>query len=335
LTDFHRRCCEPYRRILLALGADDPAFYGIEAFPYLPVRLFKDFELKSVRDTEVIRTLTSSGTTSQKPSRIFLDKTTSLYQTRALVTIMQNFIGKKRLPMIIADSPSVIKDRRTFSARGAGLLGMSTFGRDHFFLLKENMDIDIEGAENFLTRHRDEDILIFGFTFMIWQYLYKGLLNFPGSLDLRKGILIHSGGWKKLTEEAVDDTTFKTSLRNLCGLVTSYNFYGMVEQIGSVFMECEYGSFHAPNFADIVIRDPFTWHALPYLKEGVIEVISVLPHSYPGHVLLTEDIGTIGGEDDCPCGRSGRYFSVKGRLAAAELRGCSDTHAYDGALNGI
>ena len=293
LTALHRGSCEPYRLILSALGADIAAFHEIEDFPFLPVRLFKDFELKSVRDEEVIRTLTSSGTSSQKVSRIFLDKATSLYQTRALVTIMQDFIGKKRLPMIIADSPSVIKDRRTFSARGAGILGMSNFGRDHFYLLKENMEIDIEGAGNFLARHSGEDILIFGFTFMIWQYLYKGLLNSQRSLDLGKGILIHSGGWKKLTEEAVDNATFKTSLRKVCGLARSHNFYGMVEQVGSVFMECEYGSLHAPNFADIVIRDPFTWHTLPFRKEGVIEVISLLPHSYPGHVLLTEDIGGL------------------------------------------
>ena len=51
----------------------------------------------------------------------------------------------------------------------------------------------------------------------------------------------------------------------------------------------------------------------------------LLPGSYPGHVLLTEDVGTLEGEDDCPCGRKGRYFKVHGRIAKAEVRGCSDT----------
>jgi hypothetical protein len=32
------------------------------------------------------------------------------------------------------------------------------------------------------------------------------------------------------------------------------------------------------------------------------------------------------GEDDCSCGRLGKYFQVHGRLAKAEVRGCSDTH---------
>ena len=33
------------------------------------------------------------------------------------------------------------------------------------------------------------------------------------------------------------------------------------------------------------------------------------------------------GEDDCPCGRSGKYFRINGRLKMAEIRGCSDTYA--------
>ena len=52
----------------------------------------------------------------------------------------------------------------------------------------------------------------------------------------------------------------------------------------------------------------------------------MLPTSYPGHVLLTEDEGEILGEDDCPCGRKGKYFKIYGRIKNAEVRGCSDTY---------
>lgn len=331
LTVYHERSCEPYRNILSALGFEYSSLNDISDFPYLPVRLFKDYELKSVADKDIIRTLTSSGTTFQKVSRIFLDRQTSLYQTKALVNIMQDFLGKKRLPMIIADSITVIKDRQSFSARGAGILGMSNFGRDHFYLLDENMEMDEDGLADFLARHSGKEILIFGFTFMIWQYVYKRLLTLGRSVDFGRSILIHTGGWKKLVDEAVNNETFKRSLRDLCGIRRIYNFYGMVEQVGSVFMECESGCFHAPNFADVVIRDPLNWRDLPPGREGVIEALSVLPRSYPGHILLTEDMGEIVGEDDCPCGRCGKYFTVKGRIPEAELRGCSDTHAFEGA----
>ena len=61
-------------------------------------------------------------------------------------------------------------------------------------------------------------------------------------------------------------------------------------------------------------------------EKGLIQVVSQLPESYPGHSLLTEDEGVILGEDDCPCGRKGKYFEIKGRIKNAEIRGCSDTY---------
>jgi hypothetical protein len=62
-------------------------------------------------------------------------------------------------------------------------------------------------------------------------------------------------------------------------------------------------------------------------EKGIIQVVSILPGSYPGHSLLTEDEGELLGEDDCPCGRLGKYFRISGRLKNADIRGCSDTYA--------
>ena len=101
----------------------------------------------------------------------------------------------------------------------------------------------------------------------------------------------------------------------------------MAEQAGSIFMECEYGHFHCSDYSGIVIRRPEDLSECDRGEPGIIQVLSVLPESYPGHSLLTEDEGVMLGEDDCPCGRCGAYFSVTGRLANAELRGCSDTYA--------
>ena len=92
-------------------------------------------------------------------------------------------------------------------------------------------------------------------------------------------------------------------------------------------MECECGHLHAPVFSDILIRRANDFSLAPYGEKGIIEVVSVLPESYPGHVLLTEDEGMILGEDDCPCGRKGKYFKIMGRIKNAEIRGCSDTYA--------
>ncbi|MEA2019641.1 MAG: acyl-protein synthetase [Campylobacterota bacterium] len=329
LTLKHSNKSIEYKSILNAYSINETKFNLLEDFPYLPVRLFKEYDLKSCQDKEIIKTLTSSGTTSQKVSKIYLDKETSTLQTKALIKIMQNYLGKQRLPMLIIDTKSILKDRKMFSARGAGILGLSNFGRKHTYALDENMEIDFEAIEKFLEENKDQKILIFGFTFMIWQYFYEKLKKQNKKLDLSNSILIHSGGWKKLVEKAVDNRTFKSSLKEQIGINNVHDFYGMVEQVGSIFVECECGYLHAPVFADIIIRDKMTLKPLEFGEEGIVEVLSIIPRSYPGHVLLTEDLGVIIGEDDCSCGRKGKYFKINGRLPKAELRGCSDTHAYD------
>lgn len=329
LIEHHKNRCFEYKKLLKAHGVDNKSFTTLYDMPYLSVRLFKDFNLSSTPQDKVIKTLVSSGTTSTGLSKITLDKTTAMYQTRALVNILQDFLGRKRLPMLIIDNISSVKGQTSHTARGAGILGLSNFGKDHTYILDENMELDVKLLEDFLIKHKDQNILIFGFTFMVWKYFYKKLLTLNKNYDLGKAFLIHSGGWKKLIDMAVDNSTFKSSLKDLCNITNIHNFYGMVEQVGSIFMECSHGMLHAPNFSDIVIRDPLDWKEMPFNNTGVVEVFSVLPESYPGHILLTEDTGIVHGNDDCKCGRYGKYFTIKGRVPKAELRGCSDTHAFN------
>ena len=101
----------------------------------------------------------------------------------------------------------------------------------------------------------------------------------------------------------------------------------MAEQTGCIYAECEYGHLHASIYSDIIIRDYKDFSPCKYGEKGFIQVLSSLPHSYPGHSILTEDEGIILGEDDCPCGRKGKYIKVLGRIKDAEMRGCSDTYA--------
>lgn len=325
LTRHHQQNCEAYARILQARGIDATAPAALEDLPWLPVRLFKLYELSSVGAADRFKTLTSSGTTGQAPSRIILDKQTAALQTTALVRIMQQYLGKARLPMLIIDHPGVIKDRRSFSARGAGILGLSNFGRAHMYALNDDMSLNIDALREFSRLHAGVPKLLFGFTFMVWQYFLLELERLGERPDLSGAFLFHSGGWKKLEALAVDNDEFKRRLQRATGVSHIHNFYGMVEQVGSIFVECGYGRLHSPAFADVIVRDPLSWQVVGPGTQGVIQVVSTLPRSYPGQSLMTEDLGTLLGEDDCPCGRLGRYFHVHGRMPRAEVRGCSDT----------
>jgi hypothetical protein len=324
LVAHHRAHCPPYRRILDALGSAGPArptYATLADLPWLPVRMFKTHELKSVPDDAVVKVLTSSGTTGD-PSRIYLDRDAAADQTRALARTIQTVLGSRRLPMLVVDGRGVVGDRRSYSARGAGALGMVNFGRDHVWLLDERGEPDVQALRDFLDRHGSAPFLIFGFTFMVWRYLYEVARDHR--LDLSNGVLVHSGGWKKLAEHAVDNAEFRRRFVEDTGLRSIHNFYGMVEQIGTVFLEGPSGgSLYCPDFADIIIRDPVTWAEAPVGTPGLVEVISTLPTSYPGHVLLTEDLGVVHGIDDGDW--PGKRFSILGRLPRAEARGCSDT----------
>jgi phenylacetate-coenzyme A ligase PaaK-like adenylate-forming protein len=145
-------------------------------------------------------------------------------------------------------------------------------------------------------------------------------------LDIEDGILFHIGGWKKLKDRQVDVATYNAGLRNVLGNLRIYNYYGMAEQLGSVFVECEEGHMHCSIYSDVLLRRPEDLTPVAVGETGLIELVSLLPTSYPGHVLLTEDEGSLLGQDDCPCGRLGRYFRIHGRMKGAEIRGCSDTY---------
>jgi hypothetical protein len=329
LSVVHRRDCETYRRVLDGLGSIEPSVYSsLAEVPFLPVRLFKTLKLQSISDLDVLKVLTSSGTTSQQVSRIAVDRRTSLLQTRALASIITSFIGPNRLPMVIVDSASILRNRDSLNARAAGLVGLSNFGRDHLYALDEEMRLNVPALKAFLKQHGGDRVLIFGFTFMVWQYLYQELQRMGETLALDQAILIHGGGWKKLQDQQVSNELFKQAMHQTCGIRQVHNFYGMVEQVGGIFMECESGYFHAPNVAEVLFRNFRDWSVLPIGQTGLLQSLSVLPRSYPGHSLLTEDLGAAYGIDDCTCGRKGTRFRVHGRMPQAELRGCSDTHAF-------
>ena len=111
LFEHHIKKSEKFKKMMNSIGCDLKNINSVENFPFLPVRLFKLHELKSVQDREVIKTMTSSGTTGQQVSKIYIDKHTSLIQTKVLSKIMSNFLGKARAPMIIIDSEETVKNR--------------------------------------------------------------------------------------------------------------------------------------------------------------------------------------------------------------------------------
>jgi hypothetical protein len=325
LTQHHRASCPAYRQITDLTCPKAASASMLSELPYLPISLFKYRQLRSISNEEIKLSVSSSGTSGSEKSHVDLDAETAKLSSKALNLVLGGTIGARRLPMLIIDCEAAIKGKDGIGARAAAILGLMPFGRDPCFALCDDMSVDENKISAFLKAHADEDILIYGFTFLIWQHFVA--VCEKNNYDFSRATLLHSGGWKKLTDSAVDNNAFKARLKRAAGVDKVMNFYGMAELPGTIFVENADGLLYAPCFADILIRDPVTLEVLPQGHPGLIQILSALPHSYPGHSLLTEDIGAIEATDSGAGGRYGPALRIIGRVPRAVLRGCSDVLA--------
>jgi len=323
LSLYHYKQCKEYKKIVDKIFTDLNKTKKLSELPFVHAKIFKEFNMKSVKDISLSKTLTSSGTSGKAASQINLDRKTSLLQSKTLSHIFSNIIKNKRSSIFFIDTPNVLFGPSSVSARGSAIKGFSQLFKNSHFLLDKNFNLKIKVLLNFIEKNKEQEFVIFGFTSFVWNYLINELERRKMSITKNNGILIHGGGWKKMKDQAISRNSFNKKILKNVGINTVHNYYGMVEQTGSIFLECEKGFFHSSIFSEILIRDNYLKIA-PMKKTGLIQVFSLLPLSYPGHNILTEDIGKIEGVDNCKCGRKGKYFSIIGRAPDTEIRGCSD-----------
>mgnify|MGYP003949343835 CR=1 FL=1 len=322
LSLYHYKYSKNYKLISDNIFNSITKVKEISDLPFVHSSIFKNFNLISKNTSDKILTFSSSGTTSSKQSKINLDPKTSLLQSKALSKIFSEIINRDK-DIFFVENKNFLNSKESMSAKGAAIKGFSQLCNNKYFLLDNNNKIKISILKDYLKKNQNKEFVIFGFTSSIWLNLIKEAKRKKIKLKKNQGILVHGGGWKKMHNERIDNDKFKNAVKSLLGLKQVYNYYGMIEQTGSVFLECEKGYFHCSIFSDIFIRNSKL--ELSKIKEaGLIQTLSLLPLSYPGHNILTEDMGIIHGIDDCACGKKGKYFTVLNRVPNAELRGCSD-----------
>jgi phenylacetate-coenzyme A ligase PaaK-like adenylate-forming protein len=324
LAQYHYKYSSEYRLISNILFKSISKIKKISDLPFLHVSLFKDFNLITKNKIEKVSIFSSSGTTGNKKSKIYLDYKTSILQAKTLSRIFSNIIDKET-DIFFVEKQNFLSSKDAMSAKGAAIKGFSQLCNNKYFLLNRKNKLDLKVLKKFLKKNNNKKFLIFGFTSSIWFNLINEMKKQKIKLKKNQGIVVHGGGWKKMDKFKVNNGKFKHDVKSLLGIKKVYNYYGMMEQTGSVFLECEKGFFHCSIFSDIIIRNS-KLKACKIKEAGLIQTLSLLPISYPGHNILTEDTGIIHGIDDCKCGRKGKYFSVLGRVPDSELRGCSDVN---------
>lgn len=324
LSRWHREHCPEYARIW-----PEPGHARTTAdLPFLHVGLFKHLLLQTRAEGIVHqRTLLSSSTTGNRPSRISLDERSSALQSRSSLAILTEMVGAERRPLLVLDDARNLRQRGEVSARIAAAMALRPLAVETHFLLDESAGrarTRWELLADILRRH--DDLLVYGLTFLLWTgWAQAGMPD-----DVRRALagkrihFVHSGGWKKLESLQIQQAQLEREL--LAGLdVRSavVDFYGLVEQIGIVFPLCSAGARHVPCWADVVVRDP--WTLAPLTDEpGLLQLMNVLAFGAPYHSILTEDQGRMLPEGPCTCGRQGRRFQLLNRLPQSETRGCAN-----------
>jgi hypothetical protein len=279
---------------------------------------------------EIKRTLASSATSGQTPSRIVLDAATARRMTKGVIGIIRDFIGPARRPYLVIDVSENLAARSELGARGAAIQGLQSFATECVSCLRVgeggNLQIEMETILSCAEEWKDADVLVYGFTYVIWSSFVDLLRRQGITLKMPHVHVLHSGGWKRLEQQAVTKDVFISGVAEVFGCAKDrvIDFYGMVENVGVVYPDCEYGNKHVPAFAELIVRDPLTLAPVEPGEQGLVQVCSVLPISFPGFLVLTDDMAEIVGYDGCSCGRRGTYFRFMRRVPKAEVRGCGN-----------
>jgi hypothetical protein len=191
-------------------------------------------------------------------------------------------------------------------------------------LNQEKLDRLLEEAQE-----GGDPLMLFGFTFILYAHVVRPLLEAGRSYRLPGAKILHIGGWKKLESQKVTPEKLVEDCRRVFGVHPGdvVDLYGFTEQAGLLYPTCPEGRRHVPVWGQVIARDPVSLEPLEPGREGLLQFITPIQTSYPGHSVLTEDVGLVLGEDDCPCGRPGRTFKVVGRAPQSEVRGCGDIMA--------
>lgn len=329
---FHYEHNEMYRQFCDRKGFDPhKEITSLEAIPPVAVSVFKDLGmgLASVPKEDIKLRLQSSAT-SGTPSTIVVDKITSKRQAKAMVKVIQEAIGRERKPFLVMDIDPRSEFRALLGARFAAITGYLNFASKAGYFLKAKDGVsyfDVDAMQEYVAEiPADQPVVVFGFTYILYSNVLKSIREKGITIPLPKGSkIIHIGGWKKLESEKISKDLFNQQLADCFGIepVDVIDIYGFTEQMGLNYPDCPCGCKHESSYVKVLVRDVVTNEVLPVGQEGKLEFITPVPHSYPGNLVLTDDLGMII-DGECPYGRPGKRFKILGRLKKAEVRGCGD-----------
>lgn len=303
----------------------------IKNIPFVFVSALKERDLTTLEPDKIVLELKSSGTSGQR-SRMQLDRG-SLIRVKRMA--WQVFDGLELTDLdndydylCFTYDPAVAKDLGT--AWTDKLLSGFTRIKEIYYTFmwsKEKNDFyfNVDGALNILKKYEEENSLvrIVGFPAFALKLTdeFKNKYGRYPKLNPRSSV-ITGGGWKTLSDEAIDKKIYRKILAERLGINSDNvrDLFGMVEH-GVPYVDCKLGNFHIPNYGRIIVRDPATLEPLPFGKTGLLQFITPYLTSYPSLSVLSSDFGRV--IEKCSCGLPGPVLEIQGRAGVTKLKGCA------------
>jgi phenylacetate-coenzyme A ligase PaaK-like adenylate-forming protein len=311
-------------------------YSDIEKIPFVFVNALKERDLTTLPPEEIILELKSSGTSGQR-SRMQLDLG-SLLRVRRMAYNVFNALGLADLKnehdyLCFTYDPEFAGDVGT--AWTDKLLTYFTKKGEIYYSFKwdaakRDFYFDIENAVKKMKEYEEKQSMVRllgfpAFALKLTEEFKKVFGRYP-KLNPASSV-ITGGGWKNLSDEAIDKKTYRKILADNLSIPVENvrDLFGMVEH-GVAYVDCRLGNFHIPIYGKIISRDPISFKNLGYGKKGLLQFITPYLTSYPSFSVLSSDWGEV--KEGCDCGLDGPVLEVCGRAGVRKLKGCAVSAAH-------
>lgn len=292
---FQAERCAPYRQYIELMGIDHRAINSIDEIPFLPIELFKTFDIYCGEQPPQ-KIFTSSNTGSTVASRHLMSDV-KIYE-KAFFAAFEQFYGDVRGWSIYGLLPNYLQ------REGSSLVYMvdrmiERSGTGGFYLDEyEKMLADMAADP--------KPKILLGVSYALWdlaeQYAPK----------LKDTIVMETGGMKGKREE-LPKSEFHKILTEAFGVEKIHSEYGMAELTSQAYSAGD-GIFRTPKWMRVMIRDvnnPLKIYPAP--ARGAVNIIDLMNITSCAFI-ATQDVGRTFADGT---------FAIDGRLSGADIRGCN------------
>lgn len=295
LFRFQAEHCAPYRQYIELLGIQPDEISSTEKIPFLPIELFKSFDIYC-GEGKPEKIFTSSNTGGTVASR-HLMQSLSHYE-QAFTRGFEQFYGDCSKWSIYGLLPNYLQREGSSLVYMVDKLieqcGSGGFYLDEYEKLLSDMEADPKPK------------ILLGVSYALWDLAEKY------SPKLNQTIVMETGGMKGQRKE-LPKAEFHKILIDAFGVEKIHSEYGMAELTSQAYSAGD-GIFRAPSWLRILTRDvnnPLKINSAP--ARGAINIID-LANTYSCAFIATQDIGSTFDNGS---------FTIDGRLSGADIRGCN------------